>query len=59
VITQGGPQESTTTIVYQVFQNAFRYNKLDLASAMGFVLLLILLLLTAIQLRWLRSSVEY
>src|SRR5919202_3566827 len=58
VITQGGPQESTTTIVYQVFQNAFRYNKLDLASAMGFVLLLILLVLTEIQLRWLRSSVE-
>jgi multiple sugar transport system permease protein len=59
VITQGGPQESTTTIVYQVFQNAFRYNKLDIASAMGFVLLLLLLVLTAVQLRWLRSSVEY
>jgi multiple sugar transport system permease protein len=59
VITQGGPQESTTTIVYQVFQNAFRYNKLDIASAMGFILLLLLLLLTAVQLRWLRSSVEY
>jgi ABC-type sugar transport system permease subunit len=59
IITQGGPQESTTTIVYQVFQNAFRYNKLDVASAMGFVLLLLLLLLTAVQLRWLRSSVEY
>jgi multiple sugar transport system permease protein len=59
IITQGGPQESTTTIVYQMFQNAFRYNKLDLASAMGFVLLLLLLLLTAVQLRWLRSGVEY
>jgi len=59
IITQGGPQESTTTIVYQVFQNAFRYNKLDMASAMGFVLLLVLLLLTAIQLRWLRGGVEY
>ncbi len=59
IITQGGPEESTTTIVYQVFQNAFRYNKLDLASAMGFILLLILLVLTAIQLRWLRSRVEY
>ena len=29
------------------------------ASAMGFVLLLILLFLTVVQLRWLRSSVEY
>jgi len=59
ITTQGGPQESTTTIVYEVFQNAFRWNKLDLASAMGFVLLFVLLLLTAIQLRWLRGGVEY
>jgi multiple sugar transport system permease protein len=59
IITQGGPQESTTTIVYEVFQNAFRWNKLDMASAMGFVLLFVLLLLTAIQLRWLRGGVEY
>lgn len=59
IITQGGPQESTTTIVYEVFQNAFRWNRLDMASAMGFVLLFALLLLTAIQLRWLRGGVEY
>lgn len=59
IITQGGPRESTTTIVFEVFQNAFRWNRLDLASAMGFVLLFALLLLTAIQLGWLRSSVEY
>ncbi|HYU17380.1 MAG TPA: sugar ABC transporter permease [Chloroflexota bacterium] len=59
IITQGGPQESTTTIVYEVFQNAFRWNKLDVAAAMGFALLLVLLLLTAVQLRWLRGGVEY
>jgi multiple sugar transport system permease protein len=59
VITNGGPVDSTQTLVFYVFQNAFRYFKLGYASALSFLLLVIALLLVAVQFRLLRSDVEY
>lgn len=59
VITSGGPVDSTQTLVYQVFQNAFRYNQLGYASALSFLVLLLALALVALQFRLLRSDVEY
>lgn len=59
VITDGGPSDSTQTMVFYVFQTAFRYFKLGYASALSFLLLILVLLLTAIQFRLLRSDVEY
>ena len=59
VITDGGPSDSTQTLVFYVFQTAFRYFKLGYASALSFLLLLLVLVLTAAQFRLLRSNVEY
>jgi multiple sugar transport system permease protein len=59
VITNGGPSDSTLTLVFYIWQNAFSYFKLGYASALSFLLLALVLILTAAQFRLLRSNVEY
>lgn len=49
LMTKGGPQRSTTVIVYWLFQNAFTYFKLGKASALAYVLFAVLLAVTALQ----------
>lgn len=52
VMTKGGPLNSTTSIVYLIFDNAF--NKADMmgyASAMAYVLFFILLILSLLQIK--------
>jgi ABC-type sugar transport system permease subunit len=60
VMTNGGPNNATTTIVHQIFQNAFSFMKMGYASAMAFVLFGLIFLLSLINLRLLRGGeVEY
>lgn len=59
VITDGGPADSTQTLVFYIFQSAFRYYKLGYAAALSFLLLGLVLILTAVQFRLLRSDVQY
>jgi multiple sugar transport system permease protein len=60
VMTNGGPNNATTTIVHQIFQNAFSFMKMGYASAMAFVLFAIILVLSLVNLRLLRGGeVEY
>jgi multiple sugar transport system permease protein len=60
VMTNGGPNDSTTTIVHQIFQNAFSFMKMGYASAMAFVLFGLIFLLSLITLRVTRGGqVEY
>jgi multiple sugar transport system permease protein len=49
VLTQGGPATRTTTIVYYIYQNGFLWYRMGYASALAWVLLLIILSITAIQ----------
>ncbi|MCD9020846.1 carbohydrate ABC transporter permease [Cohnella silvisoli] len=49
IMTEGGPNYSTTTIVYYLFQNAFRYMDMGYASAMAWALGLLLLLVTLLN----------
>lgn len=58
LMTQGGPNKSTTVIVYQIYQEAFRNNRFGLACAQSVVLFAILLILTLIQFR-LEKKVNY
>jgi multiple sugar transport system permease protein len=51
VMTQGGPLRSTTTIVMLMYEQGFRWWRMGLASAVAFVLFVIMLIGTAIQLR--------
>jgi len=60
VMTNGGPNNATTTIVHQIFQHAFSFLKMGYASAMAFVLFGLIFLLSLINLRLLRGGeVEY
>ena len=38
VMTNGGPNDATTTIVHQIFQNAFSYMKMGYASALAWMM---------------------
>lgn len=59
VMTQGGPQFATTTVVYRIYTTAFQRFDLGYASAQAIVLFAIILVFAAIQFRWLGREVEY
>jgi multiple sugar transport system permease protein len=56
IMTGGGPVNSTLFYVYYLFNNAFRFFKMGYASAMAWILFVIILVLTLLQLwasnRW-------
>jgi hypothetical protein len=53
VMTQGGPQFATITVVYRIYQTAFQQFQIGLASAQAIVLFVLTFALAAIQFRWL------
>ncbi len=58
LMTQGGPLDSTNVLVYAIYKNAFEYFNVGKASAIAYVLFVIILLLTLIQ--WsLRKKIVY
>ncbi len=61
VMTDGGPNGSTSTLVFSIFHNAFEYGNNDygLASAQGLVLLIIGIGLAAIQFGVIERRVHY
>jgi multiple sugar transport system permease protein len=59
ITTQGGPLNSTLFYVYYLFDNAFGYFKMGYASAMAWMLFLVILALTLIQFRLARYWVFY
>ncbi|MCO5250814.1 MAG: sugar ABC transporter permease [Candidatus Kapabacteria bacterium] len=55
VMTKGGPLDSTTTLVYLVFVNAFeKTDMMGYASAIAFVLFFILLVFSYLQIKFLK-----
>lgn len=52
VMTQGGPMNSTKTIVYYIYQRAFENLDLGYASAAGVVLLVIIMVLSFINMKF-------
>jgi raffinose/stachyose/melibiose transport system permease protein len=59
LLTQGGPGFATMVPGMVMYQNALQFSKMGYGSAIGVVLFLIILVLTAINMRFIRSSVEY
>ena len=49
LLTKGGPLNSTMTIMYQVYDTAYRLNDLGYANAIGVVLAIIIAIFSAIQ----------
>jgi multiple sugar transport system permease protein len=59
ITTQGGPLNSTLFYVYYLFDNAFGYFKMGYASAMAWMLFVVILALTIVQFRLARYWVFY
>jgi len=59
IMTQGGPLNSTYFYMLHVYNNAFRYLRMGYASALSWLLLLIVLALTIVFLRSSRWWVHY
>lgn len=58
-MTQGGPLGSTTTLMYQIYQEGFVNGRAGYASAGATILFLLLLAVTAVQLRYVERKVHY
>ena len=51
VMTQGGPLKATTTVVLLMYEEGFRWWRMGLAASIAFVLFVIMLLGTLVQMR--------
>jgi sn-glycerol 3-phosphate transport system permease protein len=58
-ITQGGPQQSTTILVYKVFADGFVGQDLGSSAAQSVVLLVLVTILTVFQFRFIERRVHY
>ena len=56
ILTQGGPDSSTVTVVYLIYRAGFIDFDLGYASALSVILMVVLLLLTVLQFRVLRRG---
>ncbi|MFG1951373.1 carbohydrate ABC transporter permease [Micromonospora sp. NPDC048830] len=61
ILTKGGPDQATTTLVYSIYEKAFAFGSSDFgaASAQAVVLLVIMLACTAVQFGILERRVHY
>ena len=59
MMTGGGPNYATTTLVYLIFTDAFEYFDFGKAAAEATILSIGLAVVAVIQYRWLASDVEY
>jgi multiple sugar transport system permease protein len=55
VMTQGGPVESTVSVLYFMYEQGFKWWNLGFASAVAFILFVIMFAITAVQYRFARS----
>ncbi len=59
IMTNGGPLGRTTTIVFHIYQTAFKFFDMGYASAMAFGMFAMMFVFTLVQLRVMRGEVEY
>lgn len=59
LMTDGGPEGSTSVLVQQIVNNSFDYGRMGYASAMSMVLFAIILVVTLMQLRLQKRWVNY
>ena len=58
-VTQGGPVQATNTLVYKVYRDGFLNLDLGGSAAQSVVLLVIVMLLTVVQFRFVERRVHY
>jgi sn-glycerol 3-phosphate transport system permease protein len=58
-LTQGGPGQSTNILVYKVWNDGFRGQDLGGSSAQSVILMIVVILLTVVQFRFIERRVHY
>ena len=56
VMTQGGPEQSTVTVLYFMYEEGFKWWNLGSGAAVAFILFLCILAVTLLQLRVARRA---
>ncbi len=56
IMTNGGPLDTTNTIVHHIWKTAFRMNEMGYAAAMSIFLFIIVFIITILQLKLARSN---
>lgn len=59
VMTRARPANQSTSIVYEIYQNAFVANEFGIASAEALILFGLVMIFAVIQFKWLRSDEQY
>jgi len=59
LLTSGGPEGTTNTVMYYLYTNAFNLYKYGYANAMGVILAIIIAILSAIQFKVMSKDVSY
>ena len=59
IMTKGGPLDGTTTLMYQVYVEAFVTGRAGYSSAISMILFTVLLVMTLGQMRFLEKKVHY
>jgi len=59
VMTRGGPLDSTTLMIYDVYQNAFQFRRTGLAAAEAMLMFVAVVAIILLQLRLTRRRVHY
>ena len=59
IMTAGGPQNATNTLVFSLYQYGFQFNKVGYAAAIGMVLLVLIAVFAIVYFKLLSSRVHY
>ena len=59
IMTQGGPQNATNTLVFSLYQYGFAFNKVGYAAAIGMVLLVLIAVFSIVYFKVLSKRVHY
>jgi multiple sugar transport system permease protein len=59
IMTGGGPNGSTTTIIYYIYNNAFEWYRMGYAAAISWVLFLIIFMITLLKWRFYGRNIHY
>ena len=56
VMTQGGPNESTTTIVFMIFQQGFQFRNVGYSSAIAVIFFILILFVSVLMKKYLMKD---
>jgi multiple sugar transport system permease protein len=59
IMTGGGPLDRTNVIGYYIYEKGFRQYQMGYASAMSYVLFAIILILTLVQMKFVKGDIQY